>query len=158
MVDFILAIYKRNIPSKNPKRIELFHFYSLLGEYTFKGGLFCYILAMLGYFVYPAYMYFFEGEIVTLVPIYVPTVDHQTYKGYIITTSFHALLIILCFFGTTGNDFYFAMIIINAPMMAALVEDEVNILNAGLTKKSLKRAEAFQRQRNILQMHSEYST
>lgn len=158
MVDFILDIYKRNIPSLSPKRIKLFHFYSLLGEYTFKVGFGCYILAMMGYFVYPAYMYFFEGEIVTIVPLYIPTVDHETYKGYLIVSSFHCLLIVLCFFGTTGNDFLFAMIIINSPMMGALIEDEVNTLNAGLTQKTLNRAESFQRQRNILQMHSEYST
>lgn len=158
MVDFILAIYKRNTPSENPTRIELFHFYSLLGEYVLKGGFVCYVLAAMGYFVYPAYMYFFEGEIVTVLPLYIPTVDNETFKGYLIATSFHCLVIVLCFFGTTGNDFLFALIIINSPMMAALVKDEVNTLNAGLTKKTLSRADVFQRQRNILKMHSEYST
>lgn len=158
MVNFILAIYKQNIPSQNPKRIEILHFYSLLGEYTFIGGIGCYTLAMLGYFVYPAYMYFFEAEIVTILPLYIPTVDHETFKGYIIAIIFHCLVIVLCFLGTTANDFLFAMIIINSPMMAALIQDEVNTLNIGLAKKTLNRADAFQRQRNILQMHSEYST
>lgn len=73
MVNFILEIYKQNIPSKNPKRIEVLHFYSMFTE--FRIGICLYALSVLGYFANPVYAYYYEGKIETVLPLYIPTID-----------------------------------------------------------------------------------
>lgn len=158
MVNFFLDIYKQNIPSKNQKRIEILHFYSMVTEYTFKIGTCLYASAVLGYFANPVYAYYYEGKIETVLPIYIPTVDPYSYRGYVIHFGFHLVLLICAFLGTTCADALFTLMIINTPIAAALITDDVDALNATLSNKHSKEFEHKQRLRNILQMAREYTT
>lgn len=158
MVNFILDIYKQNIPSKNPKRIEILHFYSMVTEYTFKIGICLYAISVLGYFANPMYAFYFEGKIETVFPLYIPQVDPYTYRGYIIHLGFHLVLLIFAFLGTTCADFLFTLIIINSPIAAGLISDDVDTLNANLSDKHSNKFEHRQMFRNILQMAGEYTT
>lgn len=158
MVNFILDIYKQNIPSKNPKRIEIFQFYSMATEYTFKIGIFLYAISVLGYFVNPVFGFYFEGKIEMMLPLYIPQVDSSTYRGYIIHFGFHLALLIFAFLGSTCADFLFTMIIMNSPIVAGLISDEVDALNTNLSDMHSNKFEHRQRFRNILQMAREYTT
>lgn len=158
MANFILHIYKENIPSKNPKRNEILHFYSIITEYTFKIGVTLYALSIFGYFVNPMYAYYYEGKIETVLPLYIPMVDPYTLRGYFIHFCFHFIMLIFAFLGTSCADFLFTLIIINSPIAAGLIANDVDALNAKLSEKHSNTFEHQQRLRNILKMAGEYTT
>lgn len=99
-----------------------------------------------------------EGKIESVLQLYIPTIDPYTHRGYIIHLGFHLILLILAFLGLSCADFLFTMIIINSPIVACLMLDDVDALNKKLSDKHSNKFEHKQRLRNILQMAREYTT
>lgn len=158
MVLYILNIYKENGTSKKLKRIELFATYAMITEYVIKIGTCLYALSLLAYFLNPIYMYLFKNEIEPLIPVYLPLINSNTINGYLILFAYHILVMISAFFGSSAVDFLFTGIIVNAPILAALINDDVDDLNEILSKKTTINANmARQRLQNILLMHQEFT-
>lgn len=135
-------------------RAALFHRFSRYTEIIIKGGFVIYFLATLMYFVFPIYMYLAKGELVGMLPSYLPFVDENTTGGYVVLICYHLALMVFGCTGIAGSDFLFTMAIANTPIMSNLVGFEVELLNEELKHK--ENAPMINgRFRNILFMHRE---
>lgn len=107
-MNFIRNLYKVHITAESSERVEYFKKCALYTEYLFIGMTILYISATFSFLIYPLYMYFFENEIVPILPIYLPYVDENTHYGYIILTSFQASAFLMVLFGLLACDFFIA--------------------------------------------------
>lgn len=155
MANFILGIYKVNSTVKDKKRLKMFHTCSLASELIFKLCGFLYFSFSLTYAVYPVYMYFFQNEVVSALQTFLPGVDETTTEGFIVTVMYHMILIILGSIGFAASDLLITLIIINTPIMAASIEDEINQLNDMLRKKNNDSLAIKYKLRNIFLMHQD---
>lgn len=153
MINHLCGIYKVNVKTKDPNRRAVFDRFAFYTEMVFKCGCLLYFLSMLSYLVYPFYMYLFEREIVTMLPIYLPGIDEATVTGFAATTCYHLTIMILACIAASAVDFLVTMLVINIPIMAMLIEMEVEKLNGAVTcgKELLVKS----KMRNILLMHRE---
>lgn len=131
---------------------DRFAFYS---ETVFECGTFLYFLSILAYFVYPISMYWFKREIVTLLPIYIAGINENTASGFVIVTCYHVILLLVAFTAASSVDFLFTMLIANTPVMAILIEMEVEQLNDILTSPKIDVLLMKSKFRNVLLMHHE---
>lgn len=155
MINCLYDIYKANAATETGKRASLFNRFAFYTEIVFKCGTLLYFLSLLTYFIYPFYMYLYEGEIIALVPTYLPGVDEKSVSGFMILSCYHITIMILAFIGASGCDFMFAMLIANTPVMAILIEMEVQQLNDILTSQKVDVLLMKCKFRNILLMHRE---
>lgn len=155
MINNLYAIYKVNANTKGLRRRTLFDRFAFYTEIVFKCGTLLYFLSILGYFVYPMYMYWFKREIVTLMPTYIPGINERTASGFVIVTCYHVILLVVAFVAATSCDFLFTMLIANTPVMAILIEMEVQQLNEILTSQKTDVPLLKSKFRNILLMHRE---
>lgn len=118
-------------------------------------GVGLYSLSALSNFIYPLYMYAFEHEVVTIMPTFVPFIDENTRNGYIVLSAFHVASLILGIIACCATDLLFTMITINTPVMASLIEDEVNQLNETVEGEKPQPMLAKVKLRNILLMNRE---
>lgn len=142
-------IYKLNAKTNDSDR---FAFYT---ECIFKCGFALNLSSILSYFVYPLYMYFFQGSIITLLPTYIPGIDENTITGYVIISFYHIMLLSVALVAASACDFLFTMIITNTPVMAELIAMEVQKLNELLTSEKVDVPLAKATFKNILLMHRE---
>lgn len=155
MINYLYDIYKVNAATKDRRRASLFNRFAFYTEIIFKCGSLLYFLSAVTYLVYPFYVYFFEGEIITLVPLYAPAIDEKTLSGFIILTCYHLILMVFTLIGATACDFLFSMLIANTPVLAILIEMEVQQLNDMLTSQKVDVPLMKFKLRNILLMHRE---
>lgn len=148
-------IYKVNVKTKDPKRRNVFGQFGFYTEIVFKCGTFLYFLSILGYFVYPIYMYLFKNEIVSLMPIYIPGINEDTIAGFVSITCYHIILLLVAFVAASAVDFMFTMLIVNTPLMSDLIKMEVEQLNDALTSEKVDKLLVKFKLRNILLMHRE---
>lgn len=155
MINYLYEIYKTNAATNCGRRASLFNRFAFYTEIVFMCGILLYFLSMVSYFLYPIYMYLFDGEIVTLIPTYFPGINEKSYSGFIILSCYQILLIFLAFIAASACDFLFTMLIVNVPVMAILIEMEVEQLNDILTSQKVDEPLAKSKFRNILLMHRE---
>lgn len=155
MINYLNDVYKVNMSSKDKQRLAHFDSYSHYTEMVFKCGTFLYFLSVLSYFLNPIYMYWFEQEIVPLLPTYFPGIDEHSLNGFIILSCYHLTLLVLAFIATSASDFLFTMLIVNTPIMAILIGLEVEQLNEQLKQRSTHMTMVKSKLRNILLMHRE---
>lgn len=152
---FILYLFKIHIKTKSDFRLALFERFALYNELIFKNGVVIYTGAAASFFPYPAYMYFFENEKVPLLSMYIPGIDETTFTGHMILIMLQVPLLIMAIVGLTSCDIMYAMLIINIPILARIIEDEVNQLNELLGKESFRTHVLRFRFRNLLLVHRE---
>lgn len=118
-------------------RQEMLDRYSFITEYLFKGGLLTYIIASLGFFIYPIYQYVVYTEVTPVLFMFLPFIDEKTHTGFIILLFFHLNVIILGVLGTACADLSFTMIIVNVPVLNNIFGDSIDDLNEALKEKRL---------------------
>lgn len=155
MVNKLHAVYKANVNTKVLRRRTLFDRFAFYTEMVFKCGTFLYFLSVVAYFVYPIYMYWFKREIVTLMPIYIAGINEDTASGFVIVSCYHVILLLVAFIAASAVDFLFTMLIVNTPVMAVLIEMEVEELNDILSRRKIDVLLMKSKFRNILLMHGE---
>lgn len=153
--DKIIMIYEVNAKSKSRKRNIMLQKYSVITEYVFKVGFSLYCLSVLFYFIYPIYVYYEFNEIIPIVPLYLPEVDEQHLKGYIIHLVFHLICMIVTLLASAGSDFVFALIVLNIPIMSSILGDNVDELNRISGDEEPDTLMMKAQLRNILIMHQE---
>lgn len=114
-----------------------------------------YVGAAASFFPYPIYMYVFKNERVPLLSMYIPGIDETTVSGYLILICVQVPLMFMAIVGMTSCDIMYAMMLINIPILARLVEDEINEMNEMLEKMAVKVHIWKHRLRNLLVMHQE---
>lgn len=148
-------IYKVNANTKNHMRRTLFDRFAFYTEMIIECGAFLYFLSIISYFVYPIYTYWLKREIITLLPTFMPGIDEGSASGFIIITCYHILLLLVALVAASACDFLFTILIANTPVMATLIEMEVQQLNDILTSQKVDVLLMKSKFRNILLMHRE---
>lgn len=157
LVNKLVSIYKENSFTNDPNRCEMIKLFVFLTEYMFKIGISAYLFACVPLFLTNIYFYFIKGELNPLVPLFIPGIDSNTYHGYIIHYVFHTIVILLGFVGSTCSDFFFAMLIINVPVMSNILKDNFDELNASMAQKKLNASIVHGKFINILLIYREKS-
>lgn len=155
MINKLHDVYKVNATTKDYNRRTLFDRFAFYTEMVFKCGTSLYFLSALSYFVYPIYVYSIKREIITLMPTYLPGIDEGTATGFVIVTCYHIVLLSVAFVSASACDFLFTMLIANTPIMANLIQMEVQQLNDILTSPKIDAPLLNTKLRNILLMHRE---
>lgn len=155
MISFVKHLFKLHIKSKSPQRLDLFRRFAVYNDMTVKLGVLLFFIGGLTFFIFPIYKYFFDNQLVPMMLIFIPGIDHSTTKGFIILSIIHCFLAALGIIALSSCDVFYALMICNVPIMGRLIEDEVNQLNQSLTDS--ESVESIYRFRNVLLMHQEIS-
>lgn len=155
LMDKIVGIFAENARTTLLKRLILMQKYSFFTELVLKLGLLAYALAGVVYLFTPIYFYYFNREIIPIIPLFFLFIDENTTVGYMVLTSIHVVFIILAVISSACTDFMFAMIIVNAPELSNIFRDNVEELNDILKEEKVNNVLAKAKLRNILLMHRE---
>lgn len=109
----------------------------------------------MSYLIYPFVTYYLERKFVPLVFVFFPGVNEETVNGYITLTCLHIFLLFISSLGLAGVDIFYAVLLVNIPIMSKLIEVECKDLNRILAKNSKRDYLWKQRFQNILLMHLE---
>lgn len=150
----IQNLYKIHIKTKSTERIEYFNKFAMITEYLFIVMTTLYLLSVFTFFPYPVYMYLFEHEVVTIVPIYCPYVDHTQFTGYCILSAFHITLFIFATLGIAACDFFMAIVIVSTLIFAKLISLDLKQVDIDSQQKSTELI-VKGRLRNVMLMHQE---
>lgn len=156
LINRLIDIYKVNSNVVVYDRQQMLEQYVTFTEYLFKIGFSFYALSTMGYFLFPLYFYKTRNEINPLVPSYLPGVDENTKIGFIILFIFHLNIIAFGFIGSSCTDFNFTMIIVNVPVLANIIGDNIKELNYMLREQQPKRVMIKAKFRNMLLQHQEF--
>lgn len=155
LINKLVEVFKMNAKVTVNGRQEMLERHLTFTELLFKGGVFFYTISTFGYFLYPLYHYHTFNEVIPLVPSYLPGVDENTQTGFIILTIFHLFIIIFGLFGSACIDFNFMMIIVNVPVLANILKDNISEQNEMLIKKKTMPVMIKAKLRNIFLLHRE---
>lgn len=157
-VNKLIDIFKVNENVNNVDRQKMLNRYMIFTEYLYKGGLTLYFLSCGTYFVNPIFMYMKYNEITPIVYAYLPGIDENTGFGFIVLTIFHINTLVLGTLGSACSDFSFTMIIVNVPILANIIADNITELNKILMQKMPKRVIIRAKLLNIFLQHLETRT
>lgn len=154
-ITFVHDLFKLHINSKSKERLHLFQRFAFYNDLIVKFAVFLYSGALLLMFLYPICAYIFEGKRALPFFVFVPGIDHTTVKGYVPILVMHLILVVLGCLGMAGCDIFYSVLIANVPIMARLLQDEVNALNVNLKQSAKGKNKWKRRFRNIILMHQE---
>lgn len=154
IIRFVQRLYKIHSTIKTKKRIEYFNNFAFATEMIFKVMSTLYLLSVFTFFPYPLYMYYFENEVVTMIPIYMPFVDEKTFTGYIIVSGYQITIFVIATLGVLACDSFMAIIIVSTLIFAKLIKFDMEQINDDLLEKD-STITVKARFRNILLMHQE---
>lgn len=151
---FVQNLYKVHVKTESAERIEYFGNFAMVTEYLFIVMSTLYLLSVFTFFPYPVYMYYIEHEVVTIIPIYLPFLDHADFMGYCILGAFHIILFIFATLGILACDFFMAIVIVSTLIFSKLISLELEQVNTDLDQKCAELI-VRGRLRNVLLMHQE---
>lgn len=140
--------------TKSKERLEYFANFAFATEMIFKVMATLYLLSVFTFFPYPLYMYYFENEVVPLIPLFLPGIDETTFAGYVLISCYQVVVFVLATIGVLACDAYMAIIIVSTLIFSKLIsldleqiEDDLLLKDPTLTVRG--------RFRNIILMHQE---
>lgn len=137
LVKRLIEIYKQNSVTIDLKRKNMINKFVFFTEYLFKIGVSAYLFCALPLVIVPIYFYFVEGESVQILPLYFPGINETTLFGYAIHIVLHIIYLFFGWAGSAGSDFFFALLIINVPLMSNILKDNFDELNGMLKEKKI---------------------
>lgn len=155
-MDNLIRIFSVNSKNASRDRMMLMRKYAFITELVLKGGFLTYTLAAAFYPIYPIYAYYWNNELIPMIPLFFPFIDEDTKSGFITITSIHFIFVILALISSACTDFMFAMIIVNIPVLSNIFFDNVRELNEILRKEKVDMVLAKAKFKNILLLHREY--
>lgn len=151
---FVQNLYKIHVKTESAERIQYFDKFAMCTEYLFIVMTTLYLLSVFTFFPYPVYMYFFEHTVVTIIPVYLPYIDHTQFMGYCMLSAFHIILFIFATLGILACDFFMAIVIVSTLIFAKLTSLDLEQIDLDLQQKS-NGLIVKGRLRNVLLMHQE---
>lgn len=151
---FVQKLYKVHIKTASAERQQYFNNFAMVTEYLFIVMTTAYLLSVFTFFPYPVYMYLFENEVVTIIPIYLPFVDHTQFVGYCVLGAFHIVLFIFATLGILACDFFMAINIISTLIFSKLISLDLQQIDIDCEQKC-STLMVKGRLRNVLLMHQE---
>lgn len=126
------------------------------GSIGITGALFgLYILCMTIFATYPIVMFAIFSIKEPTLPVFIPFVDWNTKEGYIITSSYHILIMYVGSLGIGFVDALFSNLVFNVLTMSELQSNQLARLNEEMTKPKCRASAIQQRLVNMFKMHQE---
>lgn len=154
IIHFVSSLYKDNMKAKSPERIKFFDNFALATEILFKAMFAIYALSVFPFFAYPVYMYCFKNELVPILQLHFPFVDHSTPAGYIFLTIQQILAFFCCVVGLLAVDFFMTIIMMSTLIFAKLIAFEMEQICVDLQVRNSVRIVKV-RFKNLILMHQE---
>lgn len=154
IVNCLQNLHKVHITTKSAERLEYFGTFTLAIEFLFKFLIFVYAVSLCVFFLNPVYMYYFENELVAVMPLYMPGIDENTTTGLTLVTIFHVYLLTVFLLGSLAAEYFFSVIIVSPLIFAKLISLEMDQIHIDLQENDTALF-VNARFRNILQMHQE---
>lgn len=155
LLNSVRDLFKLHDKSKSRDRIEIFQKFSIFAEILFKFTIGMYITGCIVIFMFTVHVYLTTGEMIPVIPIFIPGIDATTPIGYTIHTIFHIILMIFVAFGFASLDFLIAILITSSLIFSKLIAIDFKQINPDLSDKNKKMIDAIGRFRNVLLMHRE---
>lgn len=106
---------------------------------------------------FPLVVYLVTGEKLVLFPVYLPGVDEETDRGFVILTCVHIFWFLQLCIGLVGSDSLFALMLLHMLPISELFEVSLAEMNDALRKDQMIGQTEYMKMwiRNLLQMHIE---
>lgn len=108
-----IDIFEANSKNVSSNRVILAQQFATLTEWIFKGGSTVYLLAGMSYLLNPLYSCYWLGEIVPILPFYMPFIDETTKERFIGLTVMHLVFLGLAMVATAAADVLYVLLIFN---------------------------------------------
>lgn len=154
-ISFILDLYKINSKIQSRDRFEYFQKISSFTEILFKVVISTIACSFFVFLFYPIYMYFFQGQLIPIVPLFLPGIDENTLIGYTVVTIYHLALAFVGMIGFSSFEFLIAIIIISSLIFAKLISIDLVQINADLKEKNPGSVTVKGRLLNVFLMHQQ---
>lgn len=156
LVDKLVEIFKANSNVMEHERQKLLARHLMFTEYFFKIAFAIYFITCIIFSVFPIVSYIVLGEMVIIDTLYLPGIDENSLTGYIILSIFHLNCVWFSALGSSGVDFIFSILILNVPVIANIIGDNIRDLNELLNEMRPKLVMIKAKLRNILIQYYEY--
>lgn len=146
--------FEVHIKSKVPDRLEYFRKFALFTEFLFILEFILYCCAVIIFFLFPFYMYFFQSKLIPIIPIFIPFLDENTIIGYTILVIIQTYFVISALLGLLSYDYFNSVLFTSSLMYAKLIRWEMDAIHIEMQDNATK-WRVNGRLRNLLQMHQE---
>lgn len=154
-IHLIQDLYRINAKTESPDLAKYFEKFAVFTEVLFKLIMISFSSCSVTFLLYPFYIYFLKGELMPLMPLYLPGIDETTIIGYIILNCYLFLCAMFSIIGLGALEFLLAIIIISSLIFAKLISRELQQINIDLQEDDSTMLVAKGRFKNILLMHQE---
>lgn len=151
----IQDLYKIHAKTKSRELAVYFEKFAVFTEILFKIMIIAFLSSTVTFFLYPFYMYFIKGELMPMMPLYLPFVNESTIIGFIIINSYQFLCAVISVVGLSALEFLTAIIIISSLIFAKLISRDLLQINADLQEIDPGMLIVKARLRNIFLMHQQ---
>ncbi|XP_062542279.1 uncharacterized protein LOC134210252 [Armigeres subalbatus] len=112
-----------------------------------------YVLAILGFGLYPVYVYVMYGERTFAINVLLPGIDPDTHWGYVLTVAYQMFLLAIAMAGISAFDTTFMIFVSNLAGLVDVYTNKLKELDRLLEKRKTKPAEVRTLVREILIAH-----
>lgn len=114
--------------------------------------IFCFFICLL----YPIYMCFIEGQLIPMIPLYLPGIDSKTsFIGFVLLNLFQLFFCIIGCIFMGALEFLMVIIIVSSLIFAKLISSDLEQINIDLRDDECGMLEVKGRFINIFLMHQE---
>lgn len=154
-INLIQNLYKIHAKTKSHDMANYFDKFALFTEILFKAMILSFALCTATFLLYPFYLYFVEGELLPMMPLYLPGINVSTFIGFIILNFYQLLCASISAIGFSALEFLMAIIIISSLIFSKLISRELIQINIDLQDSDSGMLVVKSRLQNILLMHQE---
>lgn len=155
MITSIQKLYEVHTNTEFRTRAKFMHQCAFVTEIVFKLMCSLYIMAIFAFFMLPAVVYVFTGELIPIAPIFIPGIDENTVTGYVLLAVFHTSIFLVADFGFIATEFFLAIVIMSTMMFGKLIAADMQLINDDLEQAEPNILHARLRLKNVLRMHQE---
>lgn len=153
LISFIQYLYKVNSKTESRDRIEYFQKWAVFTEILFKAIVSSFFCSSLMFLLYPFFMYFTQGQLVPIAPLYLPGIDENTLIGYVTLTIYHLIVFIAGTIGFSCIEFLIAIISLSSLIIAKLISLDLQRINVDLEIEDSGSITVKGRLMNVFLMH-----
>lgn len=154
-ISLIHDLYKIHSNTKSRDLAEYFDKFACFTEILFKLMMVGFVVSAFVFMLYPIYMYFVEGELIPIIPLYLPFLDEKTIIGFILLNLYLLVVTALGVISFSAIEFLMAIIIISSLIFAKLISIQLQNINIDLQDDDCVMLTVIGRFRNIFLMHQE---
>lgn len=156
-IHLIQDLYKNHAETDSRDLAEYFNKFSQFTELLLKVMIIVFLTCTAAFPSYSFYMYFVKGELMPIMPLYLPGLDETTIIGFILLNLYHFICATISAVGLSALEFLTAIIIISSLIFSKLISRDLQQINDDLEDGDSGILIIKERLRNIFLMHQELS-